>query len=176
MADDMPPKVRAATESGTRITFFCYECGQRISISAEHAGKSGKCKACGVAVTVPRPEQPAPPVAEIIGGPPSEPSRSRSQPPALLDADTPVPPVAEILGAFQDAMPQSTGERAFACRKCGTPVEASYDFGLTPQQTCPRCGTVNPVPKSLRAPLWIRVLVIITAGVVCPLVLRIAGC
>jgi hypothetical protein len=41
------------------ISVGCPGCGKRFSVAAQHAGKRGKCKACGAMVAIPTPAQPA---------------------------------------------------------------------------------------------------------------------
>ncbi len=41
------------------ISVECPGCGKRFSVAAQHAGKRGKCKGCGVVVTIPAPAGPA---------------------------------------------------------------------------------------------------------------------
>jgi hypothetical protein len=41
------------------ISVECSGCGKRFSVAARHAGKRGKCKACGAMVAIPTPAQPA---------------------------------------------------------------------------------------------------------------------
>ena len=47
-----------ATESAD-ISVDCPGCGKRFSVAAQHAGKRGKCKACGAMVSIPAPTAPA---------------------------------------------------------------------------------------------------------------------
>src|SRR5262249_51219012 len=39
------------------IVFFCQSCGARFEVDPRMAGKTGRCKKCGQAMSVPRAEQ-----------------------------------------------------------------------------------------------------------------------
>ena len=53
-----------------KITWFCFECGQKLSATEDKAGKGAKCPRCGTEVAVPSapesPESHAPPPAQWV--------------------------------------------------------------------------------------------------------------
>jgi len=47
------------SDESADISIDCPGCNRRFSVPAKHAGKTGKCKACGAMVTIPAPSPPA---------------------------------------------------------------------------------------------------------------------
>lgn len=66
------------------IEFACGQCGNRIRVSDEAAGKRGKCNKCGVVVKVPYPIATQRTVQAFVDEPP--PVRYTPQPPPLMQA------------------------------------------------------------------------------------------
>jgi len=61
-AEPSPPKMAGATLHGApqpTIAVAC-ECGKRLAVKSDHAGKKVKCPACQKVLAVPRPETPPP--------------------------------------------------------------------------------------------------------------------
>ena len=76
------------------ITFACEQCNTAIQVPDEHAGRQGRCPACGTVVTIPmasaaraQPPQPAPPAAQ----PPMQQAPAQMPPPIPPPAWGPAP-------------------------------------------------------------------------------------
>jgi hypothetical protein len=47
--------IRSTSAASGKIRFVCPNCSKALSVSAEHAGKQGRCSGCGQKITVPTP-------------------------------------------------------------------------------------------------------------------------
>src|SRR5277367_1465168 len=105
------------------ISFNCSQCGEKLKVKDELAGKKGKCPRCQHSVTVP-----APPRVAVSAGNANE------------DAPTvpPGPSLARSLGVAMETATQGSGIPQFGTLASGdAPAGASrelYDFLAPPQQ------------------------------------------
>jgi hypothetical protein len=90
------------------IEFHCYNCGLKITVSKQHAGKAGKCTKCGVLIHVPVPQQA--PSSRRAGIQPSAGGARPEQAPAAPARPRPQEPVA-LQMLRQDVQPIPTGRR-----------------------------------------------------------------
>jgi hypothetical protein len=90
------------------ISVECPGCGKRFSVAAQHAGRRGKCKACGVMVTIPAPAQPAQQDDLYDFAPGANVPPSGPQPTPLPWAQAAEPPVL----AYSRPAPKRAGQAA----------------------------------------------------------------
>jgi hypothetical protein len=90
------------------ISVECSGCGKRFSVAVQHAGKRGKCKACGAMVAIPRPAQPAQEDDLYDFAPGANVPASAPQPALQPQAPAVAPPVL----AYSRPAPKRAGQAA----------------------------------------------------------------
>jgi hypothetical protein len=91
------------SDGAATISIDCPGCGKRFSVSAQHAGRKGKCKACGTGIVVPSLAPPAPAEEDIY-------DITEDAKPAPVSRPVPAIPVAQSAAAARSvAAPAAKG-------------------------------------------------------------------
>lgn len=126
-----PAAGKPITDAGKpdKVTFNCWNCGQRIAVGAIYIGKSVKCPKCAKPIQVPSTQQPA--------------VQKKPAAPAVTDDD------AELAAMFGDNL---ANKEMLAAEANAPSVEEplriaplSSESADGAQNICPRCGTLNPI-------------------------------
>lgn len=105
------------------LRFECSECGKQMQARAEHAGRTAKCPACGVAVAIPEPEaeeiEEAEEVQEEDRRARFSASKAAPRKKIVLDEEAEEAEEAEEVDEEEDDRPRKKGKKAARGKKKG---------------------------------------------------------